>query len=198
MFTGLVEKTGIIENITPIAEGARFTISVPFAEEVGLGDSVAVNGCCLTIKSINGHSLFFDVLTQTMRVTMFRDLKEGDCVNLERAMNGLARFGGHFVTGHVDTCGEIVSMEEVGQDHKLTIRIPDEYTKYCIDKGSIALDGVSLTIARIEGSTLEFWLIPHTYAETNLHDAFPGKRINIEVDMMAKYIEKLTSAMLQR
>ncbi len=197
MFTGLVEKTGSVENITPIAEGAQFTIAVPFADEVHLGDSVAVNGCCLTVNAINGNLLSFDILTQTMRVTMFRDLKEGDCVNLERAMNGSARFGGHFVTGHVDTCGEIVSIEPIGQDHKLIVRIPNEYAKYCIDKGSIALDGISLTIAKIEDNTLEFWLIPHTYAETNLHDAFTGKRINIEVDMMAKYIEKITVAMAQ-
>lgn len=197
MFTGLVEKTGTIESITPIAEGARFTIAVPFAAEVNLGDSVAVNGCCLTVNAINGNLLSFDILTQTMRVTMFRDLKADDCVNLERAMNGTARFGGHFVTGHVDTCGEIVAIEPIGQDHKLTVRIPDEYAKYCIDKGSIALDGISLTIAKIEKNSLEFWLIPHTYSETNLHDAFSGKRINIEFDMMAKYIEKLMGSMAQ-
>lgn len=194
MFTGLVETCGRIEAITPIAEGARFAVRVPFASEVALGDSVAVNGCCLTVNDIQGETLFFDILTQTMRVTMFRNLKPGDGVNLERAMGGTGRFGGHFVMGHVDACGEIVSIEPVGQDHQLFVRIPEEYAKYCIDKGSIAIDGISLTIANLNGNLLEFWLIPHTFAETNLRDAAPGKLVNIEVDMMAKYIEKLFAA----
>lgn len=194
MFTGLVETCGIIASISPIAEGARFAVRVPFAEEVSLGDSIAVNGCCLTVSDKDGDTAFFDILTQTMRVTMFRTLHPGDRVNLERAMGGSGRFGGHFVMGHVDACGEIVSLEPVGQDHRLTVRIPEDYARYCIDKGSIAIDGISLTIARIDGNLLEFWLIPHTFAETNLHDARPGKLANIEVDMMAKYIEKLLSA----
>ncbi|MCC8020705.1 MAG: riboflavin synthase [Akkermansiaceae bacterium] len=191
MFTGLVESVGSIVRILPIAEGARFTISIPFASEMSLGDSIAVNGCCLTVNSIENNLLSFDILTQTMRVTMFHDLRIGDRVNLERAMGGAARFGGHFVMGHVDTCGEVISIESVGQDHKLLIRIPEKYSKYCIDKGSIAIDGISLTIAHLDGCLLEFWLIPHTFTETNLHDTAPGRRVNVEVDMMAKYIEKL-------
>ncbi len=194
MFTGLVESCGAIEAISPIAEGARFAVRVPFAPEVSVGDSIAVNGCCLTANDIRDNVVFFDILTQTMRVTMFRTLRPGDRVNLERAMGGSGRFGGHFVMGHVDACGEIVSIEPVGQDHRLTVRIPQEYAKYCIDKGSIAIDGISLTIARLKGDELEFWLIPHTFAETNLRDAAPGKLVNIEVDMMAKYIEKLLAA----
>lgn len=194
MFTGLVETCGHLEAVTPIAGGARFAVRVPFASEVSLGDSIAVNGCCLTVNERRGETLFFDILTQTMRVTMFRNLKPGDGVNLERAIGGAGRFGGHFVMGHVDACGEIVSIEPVGQDHQLLVRIPEEYARYCIDKGSIAINGISLTIANLNGNLLEFWLIPHTFAETNLRDAAPGKLVNIEVDMMAKYIEKLLVA----
>lgn len=194
MFTGLVEICGRLEAVTPIEEGARFAVRVPFAREVSVGDSIAVNGCCLTVQDIQDTTVFFDILTQTMRVTMFHTLKPGDRVNLERAMGGNGRFGGHFVMGHVDACGEIVSIEPVGQDHRLTVRIPAEYARYCIDKGSIAIDGISLTIARIDGNLLEFWLIPHTFSETNLSEAQPGRLVNIEVDMMAKYIEKLLTA----
>lgn len=194
MFTGLVETCGRLEAVTPIAEGARFAVCVPFAVEVSLGDSIAVNGCCLTVNGMDGDTVFFDILTQTMRITMLSTLNPGDRVNLERAMGGAGRFGGHFVMGHIDACGEIVSIEPIGQDHRLTVRIPEKYARYCIDKGSIAIDGISLTIAHIEGNLLEFWLIPHTFSETNLCDARPGKLVDIEVDMMAKYIEKLLAA----
>ena len=140
MFTGLVECTGRVLELTPIEQGARYTLEIPFADELALGDSVAVNGCCLTVDRIEGKRVEFDLLTQTLRVTSLGQLKPGSICNLERAMGGSGRFGGHFVMGHVDTTGEVVSITPVGQDHCVRVRIPSEYTRYTIDKGSIAID----------------------------------------------------------
>lgn len=193
MFTGLVECTGRVLELTPVETGARCAIEIPFAAELALGDSVAVNGCCLTVdKLAEGNRVEFDLLTQTMRVTSLGQLREGSLCNLERAMGGSGRFGGHFVMGHVDTTGEVISITPVGQDHMVRIRIPLEYMRYTIDKGSIAIDGVSLTIASIpEQDVLEFWITPHTWQRTVMHGYTPGSIVDIEVDMIAKYIERL-------
>lgn len=195
MFTGLVECTGRVLELTPIEQGARYTLEIPFADELALGDSVAVNGCCLTVDRIEGKRVEFDLLTQTLRVTSLGQLKPGSICNLERAMGGSGRFGGHFVMGHVDTTGEVVSIAPVGQDHCVRVRIPSEYTRYTIDKGSIAIDGISLTIANIiDGNILEFWITPHTWQRTNMHAYAPGTIVDIEVDMIAKYVEKMFAA----
>lgn len=195
MFTGLVECTGRVLELTPIEQGARYTLEIPFADELALGDSVAVNGCCLTVDRIEGKRVEFDLLTQTLRVTSLGQLKPGSICNLERAMGGSGRFGGHFVMGHVDTTGEVVSTTPVGQDHCVRVRIPSEYTRYTIDKGSIAIDGISLTIANIiDGNILEFWITPHTWQRTNMHAYAPGTIVDIEVDMIAKYVEKMFAA----
>ena len=195
MFTGLVECTGRVLELTPIEQGARYTLEIPFADELALGDSVAVNGCCLTVDRIEGKRVEFDLLTQTLRVTSLGQLKPGSICNLERAMGGSGRFGGHFVMGHVDTTGEVVSITPVGQDHCVRVRIPSEYTRYTIDKGSIAIDGISLTIANIiDGNILEFWITPHTWQRTNMHAYAPGTIVDIEVDMIAKYVEKMVAA----
>ncbi len=195
MFTGLVECTGKLLRLQPVASGARYTLDIPFASELALGDSVAVNGCCLTVDRIEGREVEFDLLTQTMRVTALGTLAEGDICNLERAMGGNGRFGGHFVMGHVDTIAEVTGITPVGQDHMVRVRIPSEYQRYIIDKGSITIDGISLTIAQIiEGSELEFWITPHTWERTNLHQMSLGTKVNIEVDMIAKYVEKLFRA----
>ena len=195
MFTGLVECTGKVLAITPVETGARFTVEVPFAHELSLGDSVAVNGCCLTVDKLEPPRVEFDLLTQTLRVTSLGALKVGGECNLERAMGGAGRFGGHFVMGHIDTTGEVLSVEPVGQDHRIRIRIPQEYAKYIIDKGSIALDGVSLTIAAIHNTCEpEFWITPHTWNRTSMHAYQPGQPVNIEVDMLAKYVEKMMAA----
>ena len=192
MFTGLVECTGRVLCLTPIEKGARLTLEIPFAEELALGDSVATNGCCLTVDAIDGKAVSFDLLTQTMRVTSLGQLAEGDECNLERAMGGAGRFGGHFVMGHVDTTGCVTSVTPVGQDHMVRIRIPQEYMRYVIDKGSIAIDGVSLTVANIIGDNeLEFWITPHTWERTVMHTYAPARIVDIEVDMVAKYIEKM-------
>lgn len=192
MFTGIVECTGRVVRLTPVETGARLTMDIPFAGELSLGDSVAHNGCCLTVDRINGNEVEFDLLTQTLRVTSLGQLKEGSLCNLERAMGGAGRFGGHFVMGHVDTTGTVTSVTPVGQDHMVRIRIPQEYMRYTIDKGSIAIDGVSLTIANITGADeLEFWITPHTWQRTIMHTYIPGTIVDIEVDMIAKYVEKM-------
>lgn len=194
MFTGIVECTGRVIRLTPVETGARLTMDIPFAGELALGDSVAHNGCCLTVDRINGNEVEFDLLTQTLRVTSLGQLKEGSLCNLERAMGGAGRFGGHFVMGHVDTTGTVTSVTPVGQDHMVRIRIPQEYMRYTIDKGSIAIDGVSLTIANITGpDELEFWITPHTWQRTIMHTYTPGTIVDIEVDMIAKYVEKMFS-----
>ena len=195
MFTGLVECTGRVLELTPIEQGARYTLEIPFADELALGDSVAVNGCCLTVDRIEGKRVEFDLLTQTLRVTSLGQLKPGSICNLERAMGGSGRFGGHFVMGHVDTTGEVVSITPVGQDHCVRVRIPSGYTRYTIDKGSIAIDGISLTIANIiDGNILEFWITPHTRQRTNMHAYAPGTIHDIEADMIDKYVEKRITA----
>ncbi len=190
MFTGLVESIGTVRGITPLGESARYRIEIPFASELALGDSVAVNGCCLTVDRVEDGCVEFDLLVQTLRVTSLGRLKVGSICNLERAMGGSGRFGGHLVMGHVDATGEVVSVEEVGQDHRVRVRIPKELRRYTIDKGSISIDGISLTIASIIGEdVLEFWITPHTWQATNMRVYEPGTVVDVEVDMIAKYVE---------
>ncbi len=193
MFTGIVECTGRVLERTPVEKGARYAIEIPFAAELSLGDSVAVNGCCLTVDRIEGTRVEFDLLTQTMRVTSLGTLFPGSVCNLERAMSSNGRFGGHLVMGHVDTTGSVVSVTPIGQDHMVRIRIPQEYLRYTIDKGSICIDGISLTIAAVhaDSAELEFWITPHTWQRTIMHTYTPGTVVDIEVDMIAKYVEKM-------
>ncbi len=194
MFTGLVESIGTVRAITPMGEGARYSIAIPFAHELALGDSVAVNGCCLTVDRISEDgTVEFDLLTQTMRVTSLGQLSVGSICNLERAMGSGGRFGGHFVMGHVDATGEVTDITPVGQDHRVRVRIPQALTRYTIDKGSITIDGISLTIAnKPESNLLEFWITPHTWQATNMQAYTPGTIVDVEVDMIAKYVENFT------
>ena len=197
MFTGLVECTGCVRSCTAIEGGARYAIEMPFAAELALGDSVAVNGCCLTVDKLEDGCALFDLLSQTLRVTSLGLLKPGSLCNLERAMLMNSRLGGHLVSGHIDTTGVVASISPVGQDHMLRVRLPQEFgLRYVIDKGSISLDGVSLTIANIDRASLEleFWITPHTWQRTIMPAYAPGSRVNIEWDMMAKYIENYLSS----
>jgi len=155
---------------------------------------VAVNGCCLTVAEINESVVRFDVLAQTLRVTSLAKLSEGSVVNLERALRVGDRLGGHFVQGHVDAVGEIVSLEENGQDHVVEISLPSEIQRLCVDKGSIAIDGISLTIADLKESSAVFWITPHTFSHTNLRDAKAGDAVNLEGDMLAKHVARLVGA----
>jgi len=191
MFTGLVEEFGKVVSLEAKGEQARLGISIPFASELALGDSVAVNGCCLTVAEIIEGAVAFDVLAQTLRVTSLGKLSVGSNVNLERALRVGDRLGGHFVQGHVDAVGEIISLVENGQDHVVEVSLPAEIHKLCVGKGSIAIDGISLTIAELNEASAVFWITPHTFSHTNLRDAKVGDAVNLEGDMLAKHVAAL-------
>jgi len=191
MFTGLVEANGTVTNVEERGDQARVTIMLPFAGELALGDSVAVNGCCLTVAELGQGSASFDILTQTLKVTSLGELEMGSVVNTERALRAGDRLGGHFMQGHVDDTGSLVDLSKHGQDHRLEVSLPDSISKYCIDKGSLAVDGISLTIAELTETSAVFWITPHTFDHTHLHACAVGKTINLEADMLAKYTEKL-------
>ncbi|SHJ33819.1 riboflavin synthase alpha chain [Rubritalea squalenifaciens DSM 18772] len=194
MFTGLVESTGTITQIENLGEQARYTVQLPFYAELALGDSVATNGCCLTVASLDQDTASFDILSQTLKVTSLGHLKVGSLVNLERALRPSDRLGGHFVQGHVDGTGEILDLSEHGQDHRFEVSLPESIYKYCIGKGSLAVDGISLTIAELTDNSAVFWITPHTFEHTNLADKKLGDPVNLEADLLAKYTEKLLSS----
>jgi riboflavin synthase len=191
MFTGLVEALATVVSLESRNEQARLSLDIPFAAELALGDSVAVNGCCLTVAELAGSHVSFDLLLQTLRVTSLGILSAGSLVNLERAMMVGDRFGGHFVQGHVDGIGEITRLEANGQDHIVEISLPAEIHQLCIDKGSLTIDGISLTIAELTRSSAVFWITPHTWEHTHLQLAKTGQAVNLEADLLAKYVEKL-------
>jgi len=193
MFTGLVEATGTVSALDFLGDQARLTLRIPFQNELALGDSVAVNGCCLTVAELLPAGTSFDVLMQTLRVTSLGALQVGSEINLERAMLATARFGGHFVQGHVDATGTIVALEPHGQDHRFEVALPPEIQRLCIDKGSLCVDGISLTIAELKESSAVFWITPHTFAHTHLHAAAAGQPVNLEADLLAKYVERLVA-----
>ncbi len=194
MFTGLVEAVGTVIRLEELGDQARLTLDLPFAAELALGDSVAINGCCLTVAEIDASAVSFDLLGQTLRVTSLGGLASGSQVNLERAMMAGARFGGHFVQGHVDATGEISRLEPTGQDHILAVTLPPEIQRLCIDKGSLTVDGISLTIAELTANSAIFWITPHTWEHTHLFQAKTGQAVNLEADVLAKYVDKLLAA----
>ena len=191
MFTGIIECCGEVVAVEPVATGAQLIIDIPFAEELGVGESVAVNGCCLTATTIENGKAVFDLLAETLRVTNLGDLEVGSLVNLERALRANDRMSGHFVQGHVDCASEVLNLEAVGQDHRLKISLPENFSRYLINKGSICVDGMSLTAAEVSDDSFTIWLIPHTMEVTNLKKRQVGERVNLEFDMLAKYVEKL-------
>jgi riboflavin synthase len=191
MFTGLVEAMGAVVSLEEKGEQARLCIAIPFSPELTLGDSVAVNGCCLTVAEISEADIAFDVLAQTLRVKSLGKLAVGAVVNLERALRVGDRLGGHFVQGHVDGTGVILSLEENGQDHVVEVSLTAEIQRLCVGKGSIAIDGISLTIAELKGASAVFWITPHTFSHTNLRDAKAGDTVNLEADMLAKHVAAL-------
>ena len=192
MFTGLVERTGCIEAIEPRSGGARYVINVGIiAPEVREGDSIAINGCCLTATVIAGDTVSFDLLEQTLRVTSLGDLQVGDQVNIERALAAGARLGGHFVQGHVDGTVELVTWRQDGADWRLEVELPAEARGLVIPKGSICLDGISLTAAEVSADRVTCWIIPHTREVTHLSTRREGQRMNVEWDMLAKHVREL-------
>lgn len=192
MFTGLVEAIGTVVSLTPLESQARLVIRLPFAAELSLGDSVAINGCCLTVSEIGDSTATFDLLLQTLKVTSLGELAEGSLVNLERALRVGDRLGGHFVQGHVDATGTVRELTSIGQDHRLEIVLPKEIHQFCIDKGSLTIDGISLTIAELKSDAAVFWITPHTFEATNLQKIIPGGLVNLEADLLAKYVHKFS------
>jgi riboflavin synthase len=192
MFTGIVEETGQVIAFEPKAEAWRLSLGArAVLADLTLGDSIAVNGCCLTATAFDATSLHFDVLEETRRLTNFSALRSGALVNLERSLRFGGKVGGHFVTGHIDTLGTIETFEPRGKDHYLRVRIPREHARYIVHKGSIAVDGISLTIAEVTDDMFAVWLIPHTLAVTNMREKRPGDWVNLEFDLLGKHVEKL-------
>lgn len=191
MFTGLIEATGTVCSLELRGEQARLVIEAPFVNELSDGESVAVNGCCLTVTATDEKTVAFDVLKQTLDVTSLGTLESGKLVNLERAMSAGGRFGGHFVQGHVDATGKILDLSSHGQDHRLEIALPESIHRLCIEKGSLAIDGISLTIAELLATSAVFWIIPHTMEMTNLAQSCAGTAVNLEADMLAKHVDQL-------
>mgnify|MGYP003638944658 CR=1 FL=1 len=195
MFTGIVERTAIVSKLTPVETGAQLELDLSaICHELELGESIAVNGCCLTVASLENNGIVvFDLLAETLRLTNLGSLKEGDIVNIERALLANARLSGHFVQGHVDACAKLLELNQVGQDHELVIELPAWFSRYTILKGSICVDGMSLTIAELNDSRFKIWITPHTFKVTNLQNRKIGDLINLEFDVLAKYLEKLGS-----
>jgi riboflavin synthase len=195
MFTGIIQETGTVEKIERGKKSIGLTIS---ADAVGrglkIGDSVAVNGCCLTTVKISARGksklIQFDVLQESWRLTNLQFTKRGSLVNLERPLRAGGEFGGHFVTGHVDGVGKILRWEKSGGDHVLEIAAKKNVTRYVILKGSIAIDGISLTVAGIRGKSFCVWIIPHTLKVTALRERKIGDAVNLEADLLGKYAEK--------
>ncbi|HYR57118.1 MAG TPA: riboflavin synthase [Chthoniobacteraceae bacterium] len=195
MFTGLVETTGEIVALEIKSDRARLTVRAPaIAPEVQIGDSIAVNGCCLTAVERNAETISFDLLRETLDRTSLHGARLRSLVNLERALAAHARLGGHFVQGHVDCASEILALEPRGADHRLEIALPRDFAQYVAFKGSIAIDGISLTIAEVRDASFAVWLIPHTIAVTNLRTRRAGDRVNLEFDLLAKYVERILAA----
>ena len=196
MFTGLVESTGVISSFDRNDTGATLEVDIPFIDEISMGESIAINGCCLTVSNMSSKSASFNLLNETLDVTAMNSLSVGKIVNLERAIAAGQRFGGHFVTGHVDVISQVINYSKEGDDHRLDILFPSNKVHLLVHKGSIAIDGISLTIADIndENQSLTCWITPHTHSNTNLFEYSKGDSINIEFDLIAKHLERLVTA----
>lgn len=193
MFTGIVEEKGRVFSFEENAQAWKLQIEAAAAlKEVALGDSIAVNGCCLTVTRFDERSLTFDVLAETKRLTNFDALQSGDPINLERSLRLDGKLGGHFVTGHIDGQGCIEILEQRGADYYLRVQGGEAVRRLVVSKGSVALDGVSLTIAEVEDESFAVWLIPTTMEVTNLGNKRVSDYLNMEFDLLGKYVDKLT------
>jgi riboflavin synthase len=193
MFTGIIEELGVVESIQVGGSSGRLRVLAPLVcSDLHEGDSVSVNGVCLTAVEIRGASFEADASPETLSRSSLAGLKRGGIVNLERALLPTSRLGGHIVQGHVDATGEVVAAQPVGDGNwQLSVRYPVELDRYLVSKGSVSVDGISLTIASIEGGVFSVAVIPHTWEHTNLSARRPGDVVNIETDILAKYVEKL-------
>jgi riboflavin synthase len=197
MFTGIVEETGKVVAVEPSPRSIRLEVSAGVAaRQVRLGDSIAVNGCCLTVAAIRrGRTvrLAFDLLRETWERTNLSAVTPGSLVNLERSLAVGDRLGGHFVTGHVDGTGTITRWQRQGRDHVLEITAPTDVRRYVVFKGSIAIDGISLTVAGVTKGGFRIWIIPHTWEVTALRERKVGDRVNLEADLLGKYVERFVA-----
>jgi riboflavin synthase len=195
MFTGIVEETGTVEKIQTTPKSIKLTLRLNLcAKGLKVGDSLALNGCCLTAVKVfaRGKTRLaqFDLLKETWRRTNLQFAKPGSLVNLERPLRADGRLGGHFVSGHVDGLGKIIRWERNGQDHVLDVSAPAEVMRYVVFKGSMAIDGISLTVAAVQRRSFRIWIIPHTYEVTALRERKVGDAVNLEADLLGKYVHK--------
>jgi riboflavin synthase len=198
MFTGLIEEVGRVASLSVDGERARLVIEAPHVvTDLPLGASVAVDGVCVTATDVTTSTFAVDLMRETLRVTALGHLVEDARVNLERAMRVGDRLGGHLVQGHVDAIGSVVGVEDVPGTRTIRIRVPRELTRYLVVKGSICVAGVSLTVADLEGDVVSIGLIPHTLGETNLGDLAPDSTVNLEVDVVAKYVERMLAGRIE-
>ncbi len=197
MFTGLIQEVAKVEGVDRREGILRLTLRAPLtAEKIKIGDSVAVNGCCLTAVELKAPLVSFEAVPETLQRTALGQLKVGNPINLELPLTLGEGLGGHYVQGHVDGTAEVLSLIPEGEGKRLKVRLPNGLVKYVVEKGSIALDGISLTVAAIRGDEMEAALIPHTLENTNLKSIKPGDRLHVEADMLAKHLEKLAFSYL--
>ena len=193
MFTGLVETTALVRRVAPDTDGVRLEVETPLAAELKQGDSIAVNGVCLTAVDPTGEGFKADVMAETLRRSSLGPLGEGDLVNVELPLRAGDRLGGHMVQGHVDGTGRVRDVRDEGFARLVTIEAEPDLLRYVVEKGSIAVDGVSLTVAAVDDAGFTVSLIPETLERTTLGLAAPGRVVNLEVDVLAKYVEKLVA-----
>ena len=193
MFTGIIQAVGEVAAIEPKQEDARVYVRTGQLElaDVALGDSIAVNGVCLTAVTLPGDGFWADVSGETLSKTTLGNLKVGSRVNLEKALTPTTHLGGHLVSGHVDGVGEIVQRRPAGRSEQFRIQAPRELARYIAKKGSICVDGISLTVNEVDGAAFELNIVPHTLQETTMGEFRPGRRVNLEVDIIARYLERL-------
>jgi riboflavin synthase len=192
MFTGLVEEVGKVLWIRATEHGIQLEITAAItALQTRIGDSIAVNGCCLTVTAHRSDQVTFDLLNETLDRTNLGQLRRDTLVNLERSLRADGRIGGHFVQGHIDGAPKILSFEQRGKDYRLEIEMPPQFAQYVVSKGAVAIDGISLTVAEVHRSSFAVWIIPHTKRATNLQSAQRGDRVNLEFDILAKYVERM-------
>ncbi|HLU30117.1 MAG TPA: riboflavin synthase [Acidimicrobiia bacterium] len=195
MFTGIVEHLGTVLTVDEVPRGRTFQVDTgPLAADVAVGDSIAVNGVCLTAVAVSTPAVTFQVMGETLDRTSIGQLGAGDVVNLERPMAAAGRFDGHIVQGHIDGVGTVRSVDADGEGSRMWVDVPADLMRYIVEKGSVTLDGVSLTVAGVDETGLDVALIPHTLAVTTLGRRRPGEKVNLEVDVLAKYVERLLGA----
>ncbi len=192
MFTGLIEEVGRVRWIRATDGGTQLQVAAPtIAKGLQAGESVAVNGCCLTATAIRQGYLTFDLLEETLARTNLRALRPESSINLERALAATARLGGHFVQGHIDATARVIAYAASGAEHRLEVELPAAFARYAALKGSVALNGVSLTIAELHPASFVAWIIPHTHRQTNFESLQPNDLLNVEFDILAKYVERM-------